>query len=172
MGGGGWEGADWAYQSCSAMVYQRKLTFNSSEIRIRVTGTRGTLLSSIQYRRRRVLTLGWKVLAVWFCPSLIRGTGRPGRARRQPRLGGEGAPERGPSRAADAGRKDQVVPLVFALLQNRKGAEGRWAGPGLVGGAGPGRVSMRSARRLCARGGSLRGPRDAPLQMRVKPQEQ
>lgn len=38
------------------------------------------------------------------------------------------------------------MPLVFALLQNRKGAEGRWAGPGLVGGAGPGRVSMCSAR--------------------------
>lgn len=54
------------------------------------------------------------------------------------------------------------MPLVFALLQNRKRAEGRWAGPGLVGGAGPGRVSMRSARRLCACGGSLWGPRDTP----------
>lgn len=34
----------------------------------------------MQYRRRRVLTLGWKVLAVWFCPSLVLGAGKLGRA--------------------------------------------------------------------------------------------
>lgn len=164
MGGGGWEGADWAYQSCSAMVYQRKLTFNSSEIRIRVTGTRGTLLSLIRYRRRRVLTLGWKVLAVWFCPSLIRGTGRPGRARRQPRLGGGGAPEPGLQGPQTLEGRTRSCP--WSLLYSRTGREQK------AGGRGRPRPCEHAQCPLCARGSSLRGPRDAPLQMRVKPQEQ
>lgn len=63
------------------------------------------------------------------------------------------------------------MPLILALLQNLKGAGGRWAGPGLVGGAG--RVRMCAcAVLLCACGGSLLGLCIALLQMRIKLQEQ